>query len=288
MDMHAAASTALDPELAFFQPGGEDRIRPRPPSARTRHPLHPFLTPACRVSRLPAAPRQRPRGGGFRRRHRHRVDKSRPGRHSRPPMPSGNVGICRLDRPVDISVGKCRARAAGDDGGRMHARVLHMGGREARGVSLVWAGRCARQRKGAPKPPAPPLLHYGKYGIGRVPGQDQFSFFRSFFAVSRVSIRPPHRHARNKSIAVRFRISDTGSAPMSETVSAPVVTPDLIRGPGKPGEGGACGSGPRIKSGVTAGGERTAEAGGPRSVSRSGGRAGNPPLPTPCTGSNPS
>ena len=42
---------------------------------------------------------------------------------------------------------------------------------------------------------------------------------------------------------------------MSETVSAPVVTPDLIRGPGKPGEGGACGSGPRIKSGVTTGGQ---------------------------------
>ena len=50
---------------------------------------------------------------------------------------------------------------------------------------------------------------------------------------------------------------------MSETVSAPAVTPDLIRGPGKPGEGGACGPrigvrdkpGPRIKSGVTIGGE---------------------------------
>ena len=36
------------------------------------------------------------------------------------------------------------------------------------------------------------------------------------------------------------------------------------------------------------GGERTAGAGGSRPVSRSGGRAGNPPLPTPCTGSAPS
>ena len=66
-----------------------------------------------------------------------------------------------------------------------------------------------------------------------------------------------------------------GCTPMSETVSAPAVTPDLIRGPGKPGEGGACGPrigirdkpapdpspgpGPRIKSGVTAGGGRRGE-----------------------------
>ena len=43
----------------------------------------------------------------------------------------------------------------------------------------------------------------------------------------------------------------------------PLVTPDLIRGPGKPGEGGACGPrigvrdkpGPRIKPGVTTGGK---------------------------------
>ena len=51
---------------------------------------------------------------------------------------------------------------------------------------------------------------------------------------------------------------------MSETdLRPPFVTPDLFRGPGsprtsirgKPGEGGACGSGPRIKSGVTKGGQ---------------------------------
>ena len=66
-----------------------------------------------------------------------------------------------------------------------------------------------------------------------------------------------------------------GSAPMTENISAPVVTPAGAqrragaqacpgrsaaesRGPGKPGESGACGPGPRIKSGVTSGGTRTA------------------------------
>ena len=52
----------------------------------------------------------------------------------------------------------------------------------------------------------------------------------------------------------------------------PVVTPDLIRGPGKPGDGGACGSGPRIKSGVTTGGQ------GRR------GTAGRDPCPDPAEG----
>ncbi len=33
------------------------------------------------------------------------------------------------------------------------------------------AGRCARQRKGAPNPPAPPLLDSGKYTPNRVPSQ---------------------------------------------------------------------------------------------------------------------
>ena len=57
--------------------------------------------------------------------------------------------------------------------------------------------------------------------------------------------------------------SDAGPAPDRRTCRrrSPVVTPDLFRGPGpprtsirgKPGEGGACGSGPRNKSGVTRG-----------------------------------
>ena len=54
---------------------------------------------------------------------------------------------------------------------------------------------------------------------------------------------------------------DTDRGPPSPAILvSPAVTPDLIRGPGKPGEGGACGPrigvrdrpGPRIKSGVTA------------------------------------
>ena len=65
-----------------------------------------------------------------------------------------------------------------------------------------------------------------------------------------------------------------------------IVTPDLFRGPGKPGESGACGPGPRNKSGVTIGGRMTAAAGMPRSVSRSDRCADIPPLPRPCTPSN--
>ena len=85
-------------------------------------------------------------------------------------------------------------------------------------------------------------------------------------AGSQKNVRSGHfsRHARTCSTAFRSRF---------RWLRPPAVTPDLIRGPGpglgwgirgsgagsprtairgKPGEGGACGSGPRIKSGVTA------------------------------------
>ena len=62
---------------------------------------------------------------------------------------------------------------------------------------------------------------------------------------------PQDVDARNKSAAVRFNFG-TGSVPTRrDRLHSPLVTPDLIRGPGKPGGNGACG--PRIKSGVTAG-----------------------------------
>ena len=73
---------------------------------------------------------------------------------------------------------------AGDDrvgngGDGMHGRVLHMGGRRA------------RQRKGAPASPAPPLSHCEKYGVERVPGQDIFSLLGHFSAVSGFPSPPP-------------------------------------------------------------------------------------------------
>ncbi len=81
--------------------------------------------------------------------------------------------------------------------------------------------------------------------------------------------------ARTCSIAVRLRFRGRLRAHERGRPFPPVVTPDLIRGPGKPGEGGACGSGPRIKSGVTTGGKgRWA-----RSESAAAGHALPRPLP---------
>ena len=71
----------------------------------------------------------------------------------------------------------------GNDGSGMHDRVLHM------------AGRRARQWKGAPASPAPPLLHCAKYGLERVPSQEYFSLLDHFFSVP-VFHPPLPRHAR--------------------------------------------------------------------------------------------
>ena len=216
-------------------------------------------------------------------------------------MPGGNVDICRLDPPVDISVGKCRTRVRGT--GRRHTRdpggifpltltlspwVPGEGTRfplfPAFSPPACGRGRGrARDGKGAPaSPPAPPLSHYGKYGIGRVPGQGQFSFFRLFlpFPVFRPSLPCL---ARNKSTAVRLRWVGPGARRWYRRVSgpsagsghgsrparsgrpfSPAVTPDLIRGPepqappslGFPRIGVRGKPGPRIKSGVTTGGWR--------------------------------
>ncbi len=73
--------------------------------------------------------------------------------------------------------------------------------------------------------------------------------------------RPPNRHARTRSIAVRFNLRGGLCRNGRDRRRPPVVTPDLFRGPGKPGGGGACGPrigvrgrpGPRNKSGVTRG-----------------------------------
>ena len=123
----------------------------------------------------------------FRRRRRHRVDKSRPGRHSRP----ADAGICRLDPPVDISVG------------------------------MDPLGNADRAPHRVAPPPSPRF--------------------------------PPPRHARNKSIAVRFNFGGSGvwlgyprvsGASVRSRLGSrdartarpcpPAVTPDLIRGPGLP------------------------------------------------------
>ena len=62
--------------------------------------------------------------------------------------------------------------------------------------------------------------------------------------------------ARNKSIAVRFNFR-TGSVPMGETVSAPsAVTPALSRGPELQAPPSPGFPRPRLKSGVTTGGQR--------------------------------
>ena len=195
-------------------------------------------------------------------------------------MPGGTVDICRLDRPVDISVGKCRPCAcgtggsasptasrhvaamlvpdplrrrerrgrpapgdgrAGNDGGRMmHDRVLHMGGRETRGVSSgSLDGRAARDVSSV-LPSCPELvpLLSGLTLVDRAYGP---------------VIRGPRRIG-----PVEARIAGRSHRP---SVS-PAVTPDLIRGPacqaplspGFPRIGVRGEPGPRIKSGVTRGG----------------------------------
>ena len=112
-------------------------------------------------------------GAGSRRRHGHRVDKSLPGRHSRP------ANADRECRPLPT-------RHAG-----RHFR------RQMPNVRAVPRYR-SRQRKGAPATPAPPLPHYAKYGIERVPGQETFSLLDHFFGFP--VFRPPlPRHARNTS-----------------------------------------------------------------------------------------
>ena len=109
--------------------------------------------------------------------------------------------------------------------------------------------------------------------------------------------RHPHRLSpRPCAIAVRFGLGGGLCRNGRDRRRPPVVTPDLFRGPGKPGGGGACG--PRIGVPGQAwtpeqvrgdkGGTRKAGESVPQSVSRSGGCAGNPPVPTPCTRSSPS
>ena len=64
-------------------------------------------------------------------------------------------------------------------------------------------------------------------------------------------------HPRTRFTSVRFSLRG-GFCPdePDRRHLPPLVTPDLIRGLGKPGERGACGPGPRIESGVTSGGPR--------------------------------
>ena len=112
---------------------------------------------------------------------------------------------------------------------------------------------------------------------------------------SAVRSSQPHRfsrHARTCSTAVRFNFG-AGCAPMSETVSAPRCHPGLVPGSRMPRKPGLAPRHRLARPNWTpeqvrgdSGGTRTAGAGGPRSVSRSGGSAGNPPVPTSCTRSS--
>ena len=167
-----------------------------------------------------------------RRRHRHRVGKSLPGRHSRPAdagrecrhLPTRPAGRhFRRHGPAR----KCRTRARRVTAGSVTMAVACMI------LSSTWAGA---------RPAA----------------------FLSFF-----------RHARTCSTAVRFRWGGPGAMRWDRPVSgrsagsghgsrpartrrpfSPAVTPDLIRGPGPQAPPSPGFPGPRIKSGVTAGGRR--------------------------------
>ena len=129
---------------------------------------------------------------GARRRHRHRVDKSLPGRHSRPADADRK---CRSlsTRPAgrhfrrQLPVGKCRtcardAKGSAYAGFRRNLPPLPAGERGFASplFSTFSPPACGRGRgrardgKGAPaSPPAPPFPDYGKYGAIRVPGQEE-------------------------------------------------------------------------------------------------------------------
>ena len=134
------------------------------------------------------------------------------------------------------------------------------GGRGGRPVHPVRAARGADATANLPAAPAPwrGLLpdRFGKRA--RPPRRrGRVAALSTIVNTGRKSARRRHflRHARTRSIAVRFSFSAPVPCPREAVSAPPVVTPDLIRGPGKPGEGGACGPGPRIKSGVTTGGK---------------------------------
>ena len=195
-------------------------------------------------------------------------------------MPSGNVDICRLDRPVDIAVGKClsanaeRARTrhrgvgirrergrrpapgdgwVGDDGGGMHGRVLHRGGRETRGVSL---GACPDRSTGG----RPGRFFRSSVMPGLVPLLSGLTWERALCRQARPS--PPLRCHPGPDPGSRL-VPDPDPGKAGRGRCLWLWTPDQVRGDNR--------------------GTRTARDGGPQSVSRSGGRAGNPPVPTPCT-----
>ena len=194
-------------------------------------PALPHLLPS-RLREGPGEGEPAGSGAGSRRRHRHRVDKSRPGRHARPadvgrecrPLPTRP--ICRHFRRQMPTV---RARR--------------------RGVG-IFDPRVGMSRRNSSRNPSV---------TGSAVGGP-----RRFF-----------RHARNKSIAVRLRWVGSGTRHWYRRVSGPsagsghgsrpgrtnppcppAVTPDLIRGPEPQAPLSPGFPGPRIKSGVTTGGQR--------------------------------
>ena len=157
-------------------------------------------------------------------------------------------------------------RGVGNDGGRMHDPVLHMGGRETRGVSSVLPScpdsfrASASLRRLARVRPASRCRK--TWMPGTSPLLSGLTSERALCRQARPS-PPPCCHPGldpGSRLAPDF---DPGKAGRGRCLW--LWTPDQVRGDNR--------------------GTRTAGDGGPRSVSRSGGRAGNPPVPTPCTGS---
>ncbi len=108
--------------------------------------------------------------------------------------------------------------------------------------------------------------------------------------------RPPNRHARTRSIAVRFNLRGGLCRNGRDRRRPPCCHPGLVPGPREAGRGRClwppdrCPGQAWAPEQVRGDKGRTRKAGEsvPQSVSRSGECAGNPPVPTPCTRSSPS
>ena len=168
-----------------------------------------------------------------RRRHRHRVDKSLPGRHSRP---ADAERECR-HLPTRPACRHCRRQMP-------TVRAPHRGV----GISDSWVGmsrRCASRSPSVTRSAVSVTMAVACMVVSSTWAGARPAAFLPFF-----------RHARTCSTAVRFNFG-TGSVPTGGTVSAPLLSP-------------------RIKSGVTTGGQgRRGDAGAANFASRSARSVGN-------------
>ncbi len=106
----------------------------------------------------------------------------------------------------------------------------------------------------------------------------------------------PRRHGRAWPTAVRFGFSTRALPQWARPPPPPCCHPGLVPGPREAGRGRCLWPPDRCPGQAWApeqvrgdkGGTRKAGESVPQSVSRSGGCAGNPPVPTPCTRSSPS